>query len=134
MTTRQAWNRIGDQYSFKRKSNLQPQRLVYEAILRMNRRLTEGETERIAYQKFSEESPAGCYRKLMRILLGNLEMGTQGISIRLEEESRQAFDQKILQAKKRGEEISTKMLVPLMGMLLIVMGIIMLPALMQFQI
>ena len=134
MTTRQAWNRIGDQYSFKRKSNLQSQRLVYEAILRMNRRLTEGETERVAYQKFSEEIPAGCYRKLMRILLGNLEMGTQGISLRLEEESRQAFEQKILQAKKRGEEISTKMLVPLMGMLLIVMGIIMLPALMQFQI
>lgn len=134
MTTRQAWNRLAAQYRFKRNSKLLEENMVYEAILRMNRRLAEGETERAAYQKFSEEIPAPCYRKLTRILLGNLEMGVHGIGIRLEEESRQAFEHKILQAKKRGEEVSTKMLVPLMIMMAIVMGIVMLPALIQFQI
>ena len=70
----------------------------------------------------------------MRILLGSLEKGTKGVGIRLEEESRSAFEQRILQAKKIGEEASTKMMLPLMLMMLIVMGIVMLPALIQFQI
>ena len=134
MTTRQAWNRIASQYSFKRKENMIEPKPVYEAIVRMNRIFMEGESERVAYLQFLEAVPAPCYRKLMRILLGNLEKGTQGIAIRLQDESRQAFEKKILHAKKLGEEASTKMLAPLMLMLLIVMGMMMLPALMEFQI
>ncbi|MBQ8518854.1 MAG: type II secretion system F family protein [Agathobacter sp.] len=133
MTTRQAWNRIASQYSFKRKREMTKERPVYEAILRMNRRLAEGESERVAYHQFTEEIPASCYHKLMRILLGNLEKGTQGICIRLEEESRLAFEKKILYAKKMGEEASTKMMMPLMLMMMVVMGIVMMPALIGFQ-
>ena len=70
----------------------------------------------------------------MSILLGSLEMGSQGICVRLEEESRAAFEQRIIQAKKSGEEASTKMLGPLMLQMLIVMGIVMFPALIGFQI
>lgn len=134
MTTKQAWNRIATQYSFKRKAQMIAVRPVYEAILRMNGRFLEGVSERVAYQQFREEIPASCYYKLMRILLGSMEKGTQGLSVCLEEESRLAFEQKILQAKKRGEEASTKMLGPLMFMLVLVMGILMIPALMEFQI
>lgn len=134
MTTKQAWNRIATQYSFKRKAQMIAVRPVYEAILRMNGRFSEGVSERVAYQQFREEIPASCYYKLMRILLGGMEKGTQGLSVCLEEESRLAFEQKILQAKKRGEEASTKMLGPLMFMLVLVMGILMIPALMEFQI
>lgn len=133
MTIRQSWNRMATQYTFKKEAGMMKKRLVYEAILRMNRRLAEGESERKAYQQFAEEIEAPCYRKLMRLLLGNLEKGTQGICIRLQEESRQAFEQRILQAKKRGEEASTKMLFPLMLMLMMVMGIIIMPALIEFK-
>ena len=54
--------------------------------------------------------------------------------LQLQEESRMAFEQRILVAKRRGEEASTKMLVPLMLMLMLVMAIVMVPALMEFQI
>ena len=134
MTTRQAWNKLSAQYSYKKKAGMVEEKMVYEAILRLNRRFAEGESEKAIYQQFSEEITAPCYHKLMRILLGNLEKGTQGICIRLEEENRLAFEQTILQAKKMGEEASTKMLVPLMLMMVIVMGIVMLPALLEFQI
>lgn len=134
MTARQAWNRLGSLYVFYRKSQMVKEKPVYEAILRMNGRFAEGESERAVYQQFCEEIPASCYHKLMRILLGSLEKGTKGVEIRLEEESRRAFEQRILLAKKRGEEASTKMLIPLMLMMMIVMGIVMLPALIQFQI
>lgn len=122
MTTRQAWNRLAKQYTYKRKHEMIEERVVYEAILRMNRRFAEGESERIVYQQFTEEVAVACYHKLIRILLGSLEKGTEGICTRLEEESRLAFEQKILQAKKQGEEASTKMLVPLMLMMTLVMG------------
>lgn len=134
MTMRQAWHRIAIQYTFKRDAGMIKPRLVNEAILIMNRRLVEGESERKAYQLFAEEIEAPCYRKLMRILLGNLEKGTQGICVQLQEESRQAFEQRILKAKKRGEEASTKMLFPLMLMLMMVMAIIIMPALIEFKI
>lgn len=134
MTMRQAWNRLAMQYSFKKNNFMMSERPVYEAILRMNGRLAEGVGERMAYQQFREEIPAPCYHKLVRILLGNLEKGNQGITATLEEESRQAFEQRILQAKKRGEEASTKMLGPLMLIMLVVMGIVMLPALIGFRI
>lgn len=134
MTTRQAWNRMSTQYGFKRDAGMIEKREVYEAIGRMNRRFAEGESERAIYQQFTEEIPASSYRKLMRLLLGNLEKGTAGIGMRLEEERRLAFEQRILIAKKQGEEASTKMLLPLMLMMMIVMGIVMLPALMKFQI
>ena len=134
MTIRQAWNRIASQYRFKRSTEMIDPNPVYESILRMNRRFMEGESERAVYQQFVDEIPAPCYHKLMRILLGNLEKGTQGICIRLEEESRQAFEKRILLAKKLGEEASTKMLVPLMIMLMIVMGMVMVPALLGFQV
>ena len=132
MTTRQAWNRLGMQYNFKRRNGLVEKSIVYEAILRMNGRLAEGVSERVAYQEFRIEIPAQCYHKLMRILLGTLEKGSQGVCARLEEESRIAFEQRILHAKKQGEEASTKMLGPLMLMMLVVMGIVMLPAILSF--
>ena len=133
MTTRQAWNRLGAQYKYKRQAGMIGEKEVYEAILRMNRRFSEGESERVIYQDFSQEIPVICYRKLMRLLIGNLEKGTQGITSRLEEECRLAYEQRIQQAKKLGEEASTKMLLPLMLMLSLVMGMVMLPALIEFQ-
>ena len=134
MTMRQAWNRISVQYVFKKKEHLIKENLVYEAILRMNRRFAEGESERTIYQLFMQEIPAGSYRKLMRMLLGSSEKGMLGICERLEEESRIAYEQQIIRAKKLGEEASAKMLLPLMLMLMVVMGIVILPALIGFQI
>lgn len=134
MTTRQAWGKLAEQYTFKKKEGMIKEREVYEAIARMSRRFSEGESERVIYQQFSQEIPAICFHKLVRILLGNLEKGTQGICGRLEEECRVAYEQRIQQAKKLGEEASTKMVFPLVLMLVLVMGIVMLPALMEFQI
>lgn len=134
MTTRQAWNKLTAQYQWKRKAGMIEEKEVYEAIVRMTRRFSEGESERVVYQQFSQEIPAPCFHKLMRILLGNLEKGAQGICSRLEEEGRTAYEKRIQQAKKLGEEASTKMLLPLMLMMVIVMGIVMLPALIEFQI
>ncbi len=132
MTTRQAWQRIANQYAKKRKQNYVEEQPVYEAILHMSYRLNEGESERSVYERFIEEIDVSCYRRLMRALVGNLEKGVSGICRYLEEEEKRAYDERLLLAKKRGEEASTKMLVPLMIMMVLVMVVVMTPAMIGF--
>ena len=132
MTMRQAWQNIARQYQEKKKKGITDTVLVYEMIVRMARKLSEGEKERVVYESFIKEINIPCYRRLMRTLIGNLEKGMAGISVYLEEEERRAYSERILQAKKLGEEASTKMLAPLMIMMILVMGIVLIPALIGF--
>lgn len=134
MTTRQAWGRIAAQYELKRKNQSIEEKPVFEKILYLNRRLSEGENERTAYQKFADEINVRCYYRLIRSLSSNLEKGTAGLCVQLEEECRQAYEQRILIAKRMGEEASTKMLIPLMCMMVLVMAIVLLPAILGMTI
>ena len=52
----------------------------------------------------------------------------------LELEAIDAFEERKNMAKKYGEEAGTKMLFPMIVMLMVVMGIIMLPAVMAFAV
>lgn len=134
MTTRQAWHRIAEQYKEKQKKHLVEESEVYSAILQMDRRLMEGENERFAYEGFARQMDTMCYRRLVRLLVNNLEKGTKDICHQLNIEAKQAYEQKLVLAKKLGEEASTKMLIPLMLMMVLVMVIVMAPAIMGFAV
>lgn len=132
VTIRQAWEKIAMQYKEKRAKQMVVEREVYEEILFMHRQILEGEKERRAYENFAERVQLMSYRRLMRLLLNNLEKGTKDLCVLLEEESRQAYGQRIWVAKTKGEEASTKMLAPLMLMMVLVMAIVLLPAIISF--
>ncbi len=132
MTTRQAWSYIGKQFDNRKKTD-ERNDPVTEAIIHLNQKLKEGESERRAYQQFGDELGVFCYRRLMRTLTGNLEKGNTQLCTYLEEESRRAYEERVLLAKKLGEEASTKMLIPLMLMLVLVMAAVMMPAIIGFS-
>lgn len=132
MTTRQAWQRMAYQYREKQKKKLVEDLEVYTAILQLDRRLQEGEKEKAAYESFAKQMDCMCYRRLVRLLVNNLEKGSRDLCQQLSLESKQAYEQRLLLAKKLGEETSTKMLIPLMLMMVIVMVIVMAPAVMGF--
>ena len=132
MNLRQAWNIIATRYLDNRQNNLSKEKEVYEGIVKMMRRVEEGENEKKAYQRFANELQNSYFHRLMRHLAGNLEKGTQGLCIILEQESKQAYEHRILQSKRLGEEASTKMLVPLMLMMVVVMVIVIAPAMIDF--
>ena len=115
MTIEQAWNRITDE-------------MIITA-----REISDGESGRKAYQRFSQRVDLGCYQRFIRILLQSLVKGNKGICTMLEKESDDAFKERKLLAKKLGEEASTKMLVPLMLMMIVVMAIIIAPAVLSFK-
>jgi len=133
MTLKQAWNRISAQYSDKRKKKETDKRYIYEEMLTTNHAMLDGESERSAYQKFGERTDLAVYQRLMRILLQNLQTGSRGLCQLLAQESESAMEERKALARKLGEEAGTKMLLPLMLMLGIVIAIIMVPAMLSFQ-
>jgi flagellar motor component MotA len=71
--------------------------------------------------------------KFSSLIVQNLKKGSRELVNLLELEAIDAFEERKNQAKKYGEEAGTKMLFPMVGMLVVVMGIIMFPALVSFS-
>ena len=94
--------------------------------------IQDGIGERIAYQRFGERTGVNEYHRLSRLLVQNLQKGSRSICSVLEDEAENAYEQRRLLAKKIGEEAGTKMLVPLMLMMIIVIAIVIVPATLSF--
>ena len=133
MTTRQAWSRMAKQYLQKKQLGLVEENPLYEGIVHMVNSLTEGESQRRVYEMFAEEIDVPCFRRLMRALIVNLEKGSAGLIAYLESEEKIAYENKLLQAKKMGEEASTKLLIPLMLQMILIMAVILAPAMIGFM-
>lgn len=133
MSLKQAWNRIAARYLDKRDKRKGSERWIYEEMAITNYEIQDGESERIAYQRFGERTGVGVYYRLVRILVQNLQTGSRGLCQLLEQEAESALEDRKALAKKMGEEAGTKMLLPLMMMLGIVIAIIMVPAILSFN-
>lgn len=134
MTVEQAWNRITARYLDKRKNNDENIMPAYEEMLVTEREISDGVTGRKAYAGFAERVKLPCYQKLVRIILQSIHKGSKGVCEMLEKESEDAFDERRLLALKLGEEAGTKMLMPMMIMMAIVISIVIAPAIIDFKI
>lgn len=134
MALKQAWNRISAQYFDKRQKRKAPVRYIYEEMLITSHEISDGASERIAYQNFGERIGLGSYYRLVRILVQNLQTGSRGLCQLLEQETENALEERKALAKKLGEEAGTKLLLPMMLMLGIVIAIIMVPAVLSFNV
>ena len=65
------------------------------------------------------------------LLVQNLKKGSKDLLESLEKEESAAFEMRKQRALRLGEEASTKLLIPLAGMLFIVIVVLIVPALMQ---
>ena len=101
----------------------------YEAVIRLSREMEDGLSEMSAYERLGEYTKNKNYRKLSVLLTQNLKKGTAGLSDLLSNEEREAFEMRKTRAKVKGEEASTKLLIPMVGMLLMILVIMMVPAL-----
>lgn len=132
MSVTQMWNKISAQYSEKRKKKQIEKSPAYEEILRTWREIEDGESERAAIKKFGERIGIRCYHRLSQLLIQNMEKGVQGISEQLEQEAENSFRERKQAARKIGEEAGTKLLLPMIIMLGVVMAIVMVPAFLKF--
>lgn len=132
ISTRKAWERIVGNYG-KKNGQKETCRPAYEEMRTTLYEMQSGIPETIAYERFGARCRMPSYLKLGTLLSQNLRKGTKGLAELLQEESRDAFQNRKAMAKKLGEECESKLLLPMLMMLLTVLIIVMYPALVSFQ-
>ena len=71
--------------------------------------------------------------KFGALLSQNLKKGSKGLTTLLMMESIQAFEERKNMAKTAGEEASTKLMLPMFGMLAVVLIMVVVPAFLSMQ-
>lgn len=132
MTIRNAFGKIASNYR-KEKRTEKEFRYVYEEMLLICHELDSGISEAAAYEHFGKKCRLPQYTKLSNILVQNLKKGSNGILEALRQEAKNAFEERKNMARKLGEEAGTKLLLPMMLMLGIVMVLIIVPAYFSFS-
>ena len=72
------------------------------------------------------------YTRLCSLLTQNIRKGNSELLLILKEEALKATTERLDQARKKGEQAGTKLLIPMMMMLAVVMILIMIPAYRSF--
>ena len=101
---------------------------VYVPLHQMICEMENGMSEVRAYQEFAKRCDLQPYRKLVSLLISGQKIGNRNLMEKLEEEAERVFLERKNTARKLGEEASTKLLIPMMLMLMVVMGIVIVPA------
>ena len=102
-------------------------------MLLTQREIESGKLERQAFENFGDRCQVPCYKKFSNLVLQNMKKGSAGFKESLEYEVAVAFEHRKHIAKIKGEEASTKLLLPMGIMLGIVLIIIVMPAFMSIK-
>lgn len=132
LPVRKAWAKIVEDY--RRTEEKAGKRAAYEEMAAAYYLMQRGVPEIQAYSEFGNRCRVLPYRKLAGILEQNVKNGSKSLTPVLEAEMEAAFEQRKNLARRLGEEASTKLLLPLFMMLLIVMVMITVPAFLAFGI
>ena len=132
LPVRKAWAKIVEDY--RRTEEKAGKRAAYEEMAAAYYLMQRGVPEIQAYSEFGNRCRVLPYRKLVGILEQNVKNGSKSLTPVLEAEMEAAFEQRKNLARRLGEEASTKLLLPLFMMLLIVMVMITVPAFLAFGI
>lgn len=133
MTLTRAWQQITVRYVEDREKKRIPKREAYEEMLITQREIENGKGEEKAFEAFGERCGLQKYRKFSSYLIQNMKKGNRGLCELLEREAAEAFAERKSMAQKYGEEAGTKLLLPMLLMLGVVIFVIMVPAVISFQ-
>ncbi len=127
LSLRGAWERIGTEYR-KKAENTGKKDMVCEEVAMLVGELKNGRSEAGVYEAFGRRIGLKPYLRCASLLVSQLQKGSGGLREGLETEVQLAWELHREQAEKRGEEAQTKLLFPMMGLLLLVLGIVIFPA------
>lgn len=133
MTARQAWLKIAEDYSDKISQTQMAKRYAYEEMMTTVHELKIGVAESMAYEQYGRRTGLIQYIKFSSLISQNLKKGNKGFTDLLRKEAKNAFEERKDTARRLGEEAGTKLLVPMMLMLIIIFTMILLPAFWSFH-
>lgn len=132
LNTRRMFERIAADYCREQKEGGHKKRYAYEEALHTYYEMEGGVSEAEAYENFGERCAVSSYRALSVLLVQNLKKGNSYLLPLLEKEAADAFEDRKRAAKIAGEKASTKLLLPMVMTLGVVLTIIMIPAFVSF--
>ena len=127
LTVRAAVNKVVEDYERTRKKGAKEQ-AAYEELLIAVREIRMGVSEGVAYEKFGRRTGVREYIRLSTFLTQNVKKGSTMLLQQLREEADIAEEMRMRNARKLCEEASTKLLLPMTMLLLVVMILIIFPA------
>lgn len=132
LSIRMSWKRIVADY----EKHVKPygMRYAYEEMKFAQNKMDSGNPETETYAEFGRRCGLRSYIKLGSILEQNISKGSSGMKKSLEYEVREAFEERKNLAKKKGEEAGTKMLFPMLIMLVVSIIMVLIPSFMNMGI
>ena len=130
MSVRTAWGRIAAEYreSLEQGRNRRGRRYAYEEMRLTWNELCIGVPEEEAFERFGQRIGEISYIRFGTLLAQNVRKGGRRLLELLEAEEAQAFARRKENARREGEKAGTRLLIPMIGMLVIVIAVIMIPA------
>lgn len=104
----------------------------FEEICRTMDDMRRGVTEIGAYEQLGRRCGAAEYKTFSDLLIRCVTKGGREILVLMQKEAKESEEMRKRQVRIRGEEAGTKILIPMVLMLAIVMAILMVPALITF--
>ena len=105
-------------------------RAAYDELVILKNKLSSGVNEFTGYEEMAKNINMRCYTRFLNIVMQSIKNGNKELKNILNMEVQDAMYERKQMAKKMGEEASTKLVLPLMMMLAIIMIVIMVPAFM----
>ena len=131
ISIRHAWERIIRGYEKQRQMTGNSED-AYEQMKLALRQMQNGVAETVAYEQFGMDCRLSSYLKLGTLLSQNLRLGTGNLAEMLKAEAKDAFEDRKALARKIGEECESRLLLPMLLMLLNILIMIMYPAVSSF--
>lgn len=132
MSGSKAFVKLAEDYNQKIDIAKPRKRAAYEEINRMVKLIENGVAEEDAYESFGRACRNHSYIKLANLMTQNVKKGGAEFNSILKAEVSNAFTERKALARQRGEKAGTKLLLPMIMMLSIVLIIILVPAFMSF--
>ena len=133
MPIKSALKKLAMDYRADRKSGM-GKNITCEELLITVYEMESGVLEEDAYYHFGKRCEIPAYIKFSGLLIQNRKKGSKDMFSLLETEVREAFEERKSNGRRLGEEAGTKLLLPMMLMLGIVMILIIIPAFLSYQI
>lgn len=130
LTIRNAFAKIADDYEAQEKT--QGKKHLYKEIKTLCYQLENGMEEEQVYQQWGQRCGEMRYRRLSFLLGVHLKQGNSQLIQLLAQEAYTAQEDRRNYARKIGEEAGTKLLLPMIMMLAVVMMLVLLPAYIGF--
>ncbi len=124
LSIRKAWERIVEDYK-KSKTDAKP---LYQEMDLAMRRMGQGYTEEEALTEFGKRIALNDYLRFVGTLESQRKNGKAELLAFLRDEANGALEKSLMVAKRRGEKMSSKLLVPMILLFAVVLALLIIPA------